>query len=152
MKFCQNRKEEPIFEILDKNKGSLSDMKEILTMLISETEKIDNIINQINSYSNKHHKYDAISKFVDKLISVQKIKFIVKENEESLRKQFVTEYHGIDTDWESVKKQLDWVSDYKVAVDDVVLTDKFNIDSCKNTDFQNECAELANKLKLCYCR
>ena len=67
------QEEEPIFEILDKNKGSLSDMKEILTMLISETEKIDNIINQINSYSNKHHKYDAISKFVDKLISVQRL-------------------------------------------------------------------------------
>lgn len=147
-KVLSEQQEETIHELLGGNIKSLSAINDILVLLIDETRKIDHIIEEINLYSKKQNKYDAISKLVEKLISVQAIKVTIMENEDSLKKLFVTEYRGIETDWEKVKKQLNWVVEYKNVVNDIVLTDNFISASCEDSDFQNKCVSIANKIDI----
>lgn len=134
---------------------SKQDESVIFQSMYAKTETIIQLINCISN--NMDIVMNCCSESIDcsegfsileKLIETHRIEVQIDEEEELLKKIFITEYDGLNTCWDRIKAQLLWVNEYKQACNGFIITDKFISEMCADKNMRQNCGQLAQGIRV----
>lgn len=141
----------------DKEKRIVSKQDELMTFqsMYTNTETIIQSIHCISSNVDKVENYcseridcSKLFSLLEKIIETHRIESQMNEDEELLKKIFITEYDGLNTCWDRIKEQILWISEYKQVCKGFIISDKFINEICTDKSIRQNCGQIAQSIKV----
>lgn len=141
----------------DKEKGFISkhDKLMLFQTMYTDTETIMQYIDciscnvdKVNECCKKSIDCSDLFSILEKIIETHKIQSQISDEEELLKKIFISEYDGLNTCWDRIKEQLLWINEYKQACQGFIITDKFINEICTDNSTRQNCGQVAQSIKV----
>ncbi|SHJ80608.1 Protein of unknown function [Anaerocolumna jejuensis DSM 15929] len=115
--------------------------------LLREIEKFNILIYQLLSTAKENISFVRLSEGINALMQVQQYIKTINDMDQELKNKFKHEYTGIDTDWESIIKKLNWMIECQRLNETAKLPEQFIIRACEDTVVKNDCSNRAKHLE-----
>ncbi|SFS07432.1 DUF4011 domain-containing protein [Anaeromicropila populeti] len=115
--------------------------------LLKEIEKFNELIQGLLSTAIYNISFEQLSQGINALIQVQQYIKKINEKDQELKSIFKQEYSGVDTDWETIIKKLDWVIECQKLNETAKLPEHFIIRACEDTAVKKDCSNRARCLE-----
>jgi hypothetical protein len=123
--------------------------------IVVEKENINNILKKVRKLreylDNLNELYDSLLSceketlnnselkyYLNLLNEIQKIEEDVADNETKLKRMFLSEYNGLDTDWSTTIGKLNWTNEYIESRNKFVLSSEYMQKNNENDEFIQE--------------
>ncbi|MEG0963457.1 MAG: DUF3320 domain-containing protein [Lachnospiraceae bacterium] len=142
---------------IGKEKRIVSKQDELMTFqtmyskavtIIQFIDCISRNVDTVKFYCDESIDCSKLFSVLEKIIETHKIESQMNEEEELLKKIFITEYDGLNTCWSRIKEQLLWINEYKQACQAFIITDKFINEICTDKSIRQNCGQLAQSIEV----